>query len=232
MTFREAASAVAFLTGHEDPDKAESTLDWRALAAFPGTLVVYMGVRRLPAIAQRLIDGGRDSSRAGRDRPARHVRRPARCGRDARDDRCGRRGQRIKAPAIVIFGEWPACATSSRGSSAARWPACVSWSPAPARRPARCRPACGARCDVVEAPAIRIQLLEGPAPDSARYDLVCLTSVNGVACAVHPHQRRRFGCAGAGVRSGGGDRPRHRRGADGAWRDRRRRAASDPSPRV
>ena len=61
------------MTGHEDPAKPESALDWGALAAFPGTLVFYMGVRQLPAIAARLIAGGRDagpsrrrSSSAGR----------------------------------------------------------------------------------------------------------------------------------------------------------------------
>ena len=61
VTHRDAASAVAFVTGHEDPAKPESALDWRALAAFPGTLVVYMGVRRLAAIAEQLIAGGRDA---------------------------------------------------------------------------------------------------------------------------------------------------------------------------
>ncbi len=50
---------MAFVTGHEDPAKQESALRWDALAAFPGTLVVYMGVRRLGAIAERLIAGGR-----------------------------------------------------------------------------------------------------------------------------------------------------------------------------
>ena len=59
VTHRDDASAVAFVTGHEDPDKPESALDWNALAAFPGTLVLYMGVRNLDGIAQRLIDGGR-----------------------------------------------------------------------------------------------------------------------------------------------------------------------------
>ena len=49
VTHRDAASAVAFVTGHEDPAKPDSALDWAALAAFPGTLVVYMGVRQLPA---------------------------------------------------------------------------------------------------------------------------------------------------------------------------------------
>src|SRR5207253_11052181 len=44
VTHRDHASAVAFVTGHEDPSKAGgSALDWAALAAFPGTLVFYMG---------------------------------------------------------------------------------------------------------------------------------------------------------------------------------------------
>ena len=60
VTHRDEASAVAFVTGHEDPAKPESALDWPALAAFPGTLVFYMGVRALPAIAAGLIEHGRD----------------------------------------------------------------------------------------------------------------------------------------------------------------------------
>ncbi|HZC14345.1 MAG TPA: uroporphyrinogen-III C-methyltransferase, partial [Thermoleophilaceae bacterium] len=36
VTHRDAASAVAFVTGHEDPDKPESALDWEALGRFPG----------------------------------------------------------------------------------------------------------------------------------------------------------------------------------------------------
>ena len=59
VTQRELASGVAFVTGHEDPAKPESALDWPALAAFPGTLVFYMGVRALPRIAERLVAGGR-----------------------------------------------------------------------------------------------------------------------------------------------------------------------------
>jgi uroporphyrinogen III methyltransferase / synthase len=59
VTHRDAASAVAFVTGHEDPEKPDSALDWPALAAFPGTLVLYMGVGNLQGIARRLIEGGR-----------------------------------------------------------------------------------------------------------------------------------------------------------------------------
>jgi uroporphyrinogen III methyltransferase/synthase len=61
LTHRQHASAVAFVTGHEDPDKPGNAIDWRALAHFPGTLVVYMGITRLPQIVQRLLDNGKDA---------------------------------------------------------------------------------------------------------------------------------------------------------------------------
>ncbi len=64
VTHREAASAVAFVTGHEDPEKPDSALDWDALARFPGTLVFYMGIRNLPLIAERLTGAGRDRTEA------------------------------------------------------------------------------------------------------------------------------------------------------------------------
>ena len=64
VTHREAASAVAYVTGHEDPDKHEPVLDWDALARFPGTLVLYMGVKNLPLISERLIAAGRDPGEA------------------------------------------------------------------------------------------------------------------------------------------------------------------------
>jgi uroporphyrinogen III methyltransferase/synthase len=59
VTQRGMAAAVAFVTGHEDPAKPETQIDWPALAAFPGTLVFYMGVRALPRIAEQLVAGGR-----------------------------------------------------------------------------------------------------------------------------------------------------------------------------
>ncbi len=60
LTSRLAASAVALVTGHEEPGKDEPLLDWNALARFPGTLVVYMGRQRLPAIVQSLLREGKD----------------------------------------------------------------------------------------------------------------------------------------------------------------------------
>jgi len=59
VTHRGDASAVALITGHEDPEKESSALDWPAIAAFPGSLVLYMGVENLAAIARSLIEAGR-----------------------------------------------------------------------------------------------------------------------------------------------------------------------------
>jgi uroporphyrinogen III methyltransferase / synthase len=64
VTHRDDASAVAFVTGHEDPEKEEAALDWEALARFPGTLVFYMGVKRLAENAAALIAAGRDAGEA------------------------------------------------------------------------------------------------------------------------------------------------------------------------
>ncbi len=59
LTQRKLASAVAFITGHEEPGKETSLLDWTALASFPGTLAVYMPVARLAQVAQALIQHGK-----------------------------------------------------------------------------------------------------------------------------------------------------------------------------
>jgi uroporphyrinogen III methyltransferase / synthase len=59
VTHRGVATSVTFVTGHEDPAKAETQTDWSALARAGGTIVLYMGVKTLPRIARALIDGGR-----------------------------------------------------------------------------------------------------------------------------------------------------------------------------
>ncbi len=59
ITHRGIASAVALVTGHEEPGKPESALDWAALAAFPGTLVIYMGVTTAEMWTSALIESGK-----------------------------------------------------------------------------------------------------------------------------------------------------------------------------
>lgn len=61
VTHRGVATSVTFVTGHEDPSKPETQTDWSALARAGGTIVLYMGVKTLPRIADALIRGGMSS---------------------------------------------------------------------------------------------------------------------------------------------------------------------------
>ena len=68
-THRSAATAVSFITGHEDPAKPAAELNWPAIAGMHGTLVFYMGVRQLDGIVHELLRNGRSA-----DTPAAVVR--------------------------------------------------------------------------------------------------------------------------------------------------------------
>jgi uroporphyrinogen III methyltransferase/synthase len=65
LTHRDFASGVALVAGHEQPDKGDSALDFAALARFPGTLVFYMGVVRLPFLVRSLIEHGKPPDTPG-----------------------------------------------------------------------------------------------------------------------------------------------------------------------
>ena len=69
FTHREHASAVALVTGHEDPAKAESLVDYAELARFPGTLVFYMGLHRVGEIVATLLDAGKPADTPAARRP-------------------------------------------------------------------------------------------------------------------------------------------------------------------
>ncbi len=181
VTHRDAASAVAFVTGHEDPAKPESALDWAALARFPGTLVFYMGVRQLATIAERLMAGGREAAE-----PAAVVERGTLPGQRVVTGTTATIAEvaaaaGVRAPAISLFGEVAALrerlAWFEARPLAGRTVAVTRARAQASGLAARLR-ALGA--EAVEAPAIRIVALEGPAPEIDRYDLVCLTSPNGV----------------------------------------------------
>jgi len=60
VTHRDHASSVSFVTGHEDPEKDESAVDWTALAETGGTIVVLMGVGKLPEYTRALREAGLD----------------------------------------------------------------------------------------------------------------------------------------------------------------------------
>lgn len=60
VTHRDHASMVTFITGHEDPTKDDSAIDWDALAKFSGTIVILMGVSMLPRNVSELLRHGKD----------------------------------------------------------------------------------------------------------------------------------------------------------------------------
>jgi uroporphyrinogen III methyltransferase/synthase len=183
VTHRGAASAVAFVTGHEDPAKVlGSALDWEALARFPGTLVFYMGVRQLGSIAARLVSSGRRGSEA-----AAVVERGTLAGQRVVVGTLGTIAEvagsaGVRAPALVVVGDVAGLRDRLAWFESTRPLAGLTVAVTRARAQAsglaaRLR-SLGA--DVVEAPAIRIVPLDGPAPKLSGYDLVCLTSPNGV----------------------------------------------------
>jgi uroporphyrinogen III methyltransferase / synthase len=59
VTHRNVSTSVAFVTGHEDPTKGRSDVDWKKVAGGADTLVLYMGVGRLEEISAELIAAGR-----------------------------------------------------------------------------------------------------------------------------------------------------------------------------
>lgn len=104
LTHRDHTATLAFVTGHEDPAKESSTIDWQALAGI-GTLVFFMGVKNLPQIVERLTAHG-----VPPERPVALVR----WGTTARQqtvtgtlaDIVARvRAAGLKAPAITVVGE-------------------------------------------------------------------------------------------------------------------------------
>ncbi len=105
ITHRDLASCVALVTGQEREGKSETSVDFAGLAAFPGTLVFYMGVTTAPVWTAALIAAGKPA-----DTPAAIVRR---CSwADQRTIRCTLAEvpqqidqERLRPPVIVIVGE-------------------------------------------------------------------------------------------------------------------------------
>ncbi|HEY2537862.1 MAG TPA: uroporphyrinogen-III C-methyltransferase [Solirubrobacteraceae bacterium] len=181
VTHRGLSVGVALITGHEDPEKAETALDWDALAAFPGTLVFYMGVRALEQIVQSLIAAGRSPQE-----PVAIVERgtlPAQRTITGTLTTIAERAhaQDVRAPSITIVGSVAGLTDELswlEPAPLAGLTVAVTRARASASGLARRLQELGAR--VVQAPAIRTVALPGPAPNLATYDLLCLTSPVGV----------------------------------------------------
>ena len=115
VTHRGLASAVALVTGHEEPGKPESSLDWDALARFPGTLVVYMGVTTAESWTASLLAAGKPAQA-----PAAIVRRcslPDQRVIRCRLDEVARQltpASKLRPPVIVIVGPVAELADTTR----------------------------------------------------------------------------------------------------------------------
>jgi uroporphyrinogen III methyltransferase / synthase len=187
VTYREQNSHVTFFTGHEDPTKTASAIDFAALAKLGGTQVMLMGVERLGALTREMIEHG-----ARPDLPAALVRWGTTARQNTIVGTLGDIAQRaietqFQAPAVAVFGDvvslrknlnWfenrPLFGKRIVVTRARKQASALSFQ----------LRACGA--DVIELPTIRI---EPPTErrefaelvqDAHSYDWIVFTSVNGV----------------------------------------------------
>lgn len=187
VTHRGSNSHVTFFTGHEDPAKTESSLDFAALARLGGTQIMLMGVERIGAISSEMMANGVRS-----DLPVALI-RWATTGRQETlvgelqniAQRVAERG--FEAPAVAVFGE----VVSLREE--------LNWfehRPLSGKRivVTRTRSQAGALskqlralgADVIELPTIRIEpptdlrAFAELVQDAHAYDWIVFTSPNGV----------------------------------------------------
>ena len=196
VTHRGVSSAVAFVTGHTEPEgeagsgaapTGRGSLDWSALARFPGTLVVYMGVTHLAAICRALERGGKPAQT-----PAAVIESGTLPSQRVIEGTLGTiaeraRDQAIRPPALLIVGPVVECRTRLRWfeSLPLFGQRIVVTRPSDeADRAAAVLEALGA--EVLLAPTVRILPLSDLVPlDAAigrlaRFDWLVFTSSNGV----------------------------------------------------
>ncbi len=105
LTHRDFTSTLAFVTGHEDPTKKQSSIDWNAIVKGIGTIVFFMGVKNLPYIVKQLLKHGMPS-----DRPIALVRwgtTPKQITVAGTLDTIVERVEKLglRAPAIIVVGD-------------------------------------------------------------------------------------------------------------------------------
>jgi len=175
VTHRGLSTHVTIVTGHEDPTKARSDVDWEALAHGGGTLVILMGAARVGDIAARLIAGGRSA-----DTPVAAVRNGTRPDQTSVRATLATIGDaHVVAPSAIVVGDVAALDLG--------W---FEHRPLFGRRVAITRAreqASGLRqqlealgADVVEVPAIRLEPLAFEVPPLDDCSWLVLTSANGV----------------------------------------------------
>jgi uroporphyrinogen III methyltransferase/synthase len=187
ITQRGMAASVAFVTGHEDPTKPDTDIDWEHLSRGVGTVVFYMGVGRMEENFRRMTAAGRSA-----DTPAAVIewgtypRQRTVVGTMATLPGLAAEA-RIGAPALVVVGDVVGLREElawfdARPLSGRR--IVVTRARAQASDLAEALEDLGA--EVVQFPTIRIEDAADPVPlaDAARavasFDWAVFTSVNGV----------------------------------------------------
>ncbi len=101
VTLRYSSTSFTVVTGHEDPERDEGSVDWQAVARVGGTIIVLMGVARWPAIAAQLTAGGLTA-----ETPVAAVRwgtRPQQ--RTVRATLATLNGDDLEAPSVIVIGD-------------------------------------------------------------------------------------------------------------------------------
>jgi uroporphyrinogen III methyltransferase / synthase len=105
VTHRDYSSSIAIVTGHECPDKQESSIQWEHLAKGAETLIILMGVSNLPSICDRLIRHGRSP-----DTPVALIRWGTRAEQETLTGTLGDITRQVKEngfrpPAVIVVGD-------------------------------------------------------------------------------------------------------------------------------
>ncbi|MEE8419194.1 MAG: uroporphyrinogen-III C-methyltransferase, partial [Dehalococcoidales bacterium] len=188
VTHRGMSSSFAVITGHEEPGKETSSINWENLATGVDTLVFLMGLKNLPEIAARLTEFGRPA-----DTPVAVIKDGTRPGQVTVTGRLDNitdivREARLTSPAIIVVGEVVGLREKlgwfdNRPLSGKR--VLVTRARRQASALSKLLAEKGAR--PVELPAIDIlplqntSELDGAILDLSNYDWIIFTSVNGVS---------------------------------------------------
>jgi uroporphyrinogen III methyltransferase/synthase len=198
VTHRGVSTHFTVVTGHEDPTKDGSDVDWDALARVGGTLVILMGAGRVAEIAKALIAGGRDP-----DAPVAAVRwgtRPEQ--RTVRATLATIAEAGVEAPSAIVVGEVAALDFGWFERAPLFGKTVVVTRAREQASELRNRlEAMGAA--VVELPAITIAPVAFTLPDLTVYSWVVFTSVNGVEAffdrGLHPQRKDARALAGVKI---------------------------------
>ena len=175
VTHRGVSTHFTVVTGHEDPAKGRTDVDWEALARAGGTLVVLMGAGRIDEIARRLVAAGRSP-----DTPVAAVRNGTRPDQRTTRTTLGAIAVAgVQAPSAIVVGDVAALDLAWFESRPLFGRTVVVTRAREQASELRARlEALGA--DVLELPSIAIEPLAFDVPDLAAYEWVVFTSVNGV----------------------------------------------------